>query len=142
MAATEIRPTPRLVVPLVSASAVFCLLVALAILFLFEPGRYTFYPRCLFHEVTGLLCPGCGSLRAVHQLLHGNVIAALHLNALLVLAIPAGVWLLLRQVTWNRRNQTQLVVLKPVWLWTVLIIGILFGVLRNLSFAQSLWLAP
>jgi len=142
MAATETRPAPRLVVPLVSVSAVLGFLVALTVLFLFEPGRYTFYPRCLFHEVTGLLCPGCGSLRAVHQLLHGHVAAAFRLNALLMLAIPAGVWLLLRRVTWNRKNQIQLVAFKPAWLWTVLIIGILFGVLRNFPFAQALWLAP
>ena len=61
-------------------------LVALAagVLFCFDPNRYPFYPLCFFHRATGLLCPGCGSLRALHQLLHGNLATAFHFNALLV----------------------------------------------------------
>src|SRR6266446_10007644 len=62
------------------------------ILFLFNPAQSGFYPVCLFHQSTGLLCPGCGSLRALHQLLHGHLVAAVHLNALLVLSLPPVCW--------------------------------------------------
>ena len=31
-----------------------------------------FSSRCLFHELTGLYCPGCGGTRAVWALLHGK----------------------------------------------------------------------
>src|SRR2546423_1716517 len=61
-------------------------------LFLFNPAQSGYYPLCLFHQSTGMLCPGCGSLRAMHQLLHGHVLAAMHYNALLVLSVPPGVW--------------------------------------------------
>src|SRR2546421_11472933 len=53
-------------------------LVGAAVLFWFEPTQHAFYPICAFHRTTGLLCPGCGSLRALHQLLHGQVAAAFH----------------------------------------------------------------
>src|SRR4051812_3951253 len=62
--------------------------LGLAVLFRFDPSRYPFYPRCLFHEVTGLHCPGCGATRALHQLLHGRVVEAMGLNAMLVAALP------------------------------------------------------
>src|SRR5690348_15182815 len=62
-------------------------------LFWFDPSQSALYPLCYFHRLTGLWCPGCGSLRALHQLLHGNLSAALHYNALLVLSLPLIAWL-------------------------------------------------
>lgn len=38
--------------------------------------------------MTGLDCPGCGSQRAIHHLLHLDLKAAFLSNPLLVLAIP------------------------------------------------------
>lgn len=46
-------------------------------------------PRCPFNALTGLLCPVCGGTRMAYDLLHGDVIAAFHENAaLLVLGLP------------------------------------------------------
>lgn len=52
------------------------------------PGRSLWLPPCMFHELTGLYCPGCGSTRALHRLLHGNPIGALHANPLLLVIGP------------------------------------------------------
>ena len=38
-----------------------------------SPGHY---PTCPFLAITGWYCPGCGSLRAVHDLLHGDLAGA------------------------------------------------------------------
>ena len=38
--------------------------------------------------LTGLKCPGCGSQRAVHALLHADLASAFAHNALLVLSLP------------------------------------------------------
>lgn len=46
------------------------------------------YPHCPFKLLTGYKCPGCGSQRAVHQLLHLNFKEAFELNQLLVLSLP------------------------------------------------------
>ena len=71
-------------------------LSSVAVLFFFNPSQSSFYPACLFYQTTGLLCPGCGSLRALHQLLHGNLAAAFHFNALLISSLPILAWLSIR----------------------------------------------
>lgn len=64
---------------------------AAAVLFLFDPATAGFYPPCLFSALFGRECPGCGSLRAIHQLLHGNLDAAWALNRAIVIAMPLAV---------------------------------------------------
>lgn len=55
------------------------------------------YPRCLFLQLTGWQCPGCGSQRAIHALMHGDWAGAWSYNralpfivALMVVAAVAG----------------------------------------------------
>jgi len=40
---------------------------------------------CIFQQMTGLYCPGCGATRAVKALAHGDALLALHDNAWLLL---------------------------------------------------------
>lgn len=54
----------------------------------FNPAKYSFFPKCPFHYLTGWDCPGCGSQRAVNCLLHLDVMGALHQNLLLVTSLP------------------------------------------------------
>jgi hypothetical protein len=60
--------------------AALLFLVCGIVLFFFDPATTGLYPPCLFKTFLGVQCPGCGSLRAMHQLLHGNVAAAWALN--------------------------------------------------------------
>jgi hypothetical protein len=66
-------------------------LAAAAVLFLFDPATAGFYPPCLFRTLFGLPCPGCGSLRALHQLLHGNLASAWALNRPILIAMLLAV---------------------------------------------------
>jgi hypothetical protein len=67
-------------------------------------GAYTFavepesgaYPHCLVYAATGYYCAGCGATRALHALLHGRVLDALHDNVLFVLLLPAALMLIWR----------------------------------------------
>lgn len=70
----------------VAGGAVVLILLA-AVYGIFDPSSHLF-PRCPFHALTGLDCPGCGSQRAVHALLHGDVVSAWHFNALLTASLP------------------------------------------------------
>ncbi|ROR89530.1 DUF2752 domain-containing protein [Nocardioides aurantiacus] len=95
-----------------------------------EPGHY---PTCPFLATTGLYCPGCGALRATHDLLHGDVVGALARNPLTVLAAP---YLLLAFVTWALRRlgrpAPRSTSLPPWAIWSLLALVVGFGVLRNL----------
>lgn len=72
------------------------LLAGAAYLFVFEPGKTGYFPPCLFRMVTGFTCPGCGTTRALHQILHGHFETAFMLNPLLLVAMPFLLFALLR----------------------------------------------
>src|SRR2546423_8673670 len=61
---------------------------AIAVLHFFGPATSGLFPPCPVRYLTGWYCPGCGSLRALHQLLAGNFRAAWALNPLTVLLLP------------------------------------------------------
>lgn len=67
-----------------------------AVVGLVDPNRSGLYPTCPVLAVTGLYCPGCGSLRAVYALLHLHPGTALGLNALAVAMVPV------LMVLWSR----------------------------------------
>lgn len=71
------------------------LVLVLAVLLFFgffyyalDPSTSGAFPQCGFLSLTGYKCAGCGSQRAVHALLHGDVVGAFKYNALLLIAIP------------------------------------------------------
>lgn len=53
-----------------------------------DPSTSIFVPKCLFHELTGYKCIGCGNQRAIYALLHGNFQEALRMNLFIVLLFP------------------------------------------------------
>ena len=53
-----------------------------------DPSTSDAFPRCSILSLTGYKCPGCGSQRAVHALLNGDVAGAFRFNALLMIAVP------------------------------------------------------
>jgi len=56
--------------------------------FTFSPTQSFLFPKCPFLVVTGLKCPGCGSQRAIHALLHLHFVEAIKYNALFVSSLP------------------------------------------------------
>lgn len=97
-----------------------------------SPEERGHYPVCPFNAVTGLYCPGCGGLRAVHALVHGDLVTALHRNALAVVLLPVAVavW-----ITWTRRRlRDARATWHPSAAGSLLLVTslVVFGVLRNL----------
>jgi hypothetical protein len=100
----------------------------------FDPAQAGFFPPCPLRALTGLPCPGCGSQRCLHQLLHGNLHKAFALNPLLVLALPyvaLGMlleysplrtrWAMLRQHLYGyRAAQVSFVVIIVFWLFRLI----------------------
>lgn len=106
--------------------------LVLAFLFHFDPEGGFPYPPCPFRTLTGLLCPGCGSTRAVYQLVHGNLPAALRLNPLLVASLPIVGWAALSSLVLVVRGRPlPRVLVRPVWIWLLLALILVFWVVRN-----------
>jgi hypothetical protein len=113
---------------------------ATALLAAVDPNQPGHYPTCPFLFLTGLYCPGCGSLRAIHALTQLDVVTALERNPLTVLAVPL---LVLAWVRWTRRRLTGRPprTMLPAWtIWTLLAGICSFWLLRNLPGVE--WLAP
>jgi len=128
-------PLRGLVPPgLVAAAAV----VVLAVVGTVDPNVPGRYPTCPFLAMTGHWCPGCGSLRALHALAHGDLATAVSRNVLLVAALPLLGWLWLRWTgrAWRGAARRSLAHPALVWLTLALVLG--FWLLRNLPFAAAL----
>lgn len=54
----------------------------------YNPESSSIFPKCPFLLITNLKCPGCGSQRAIHALLHLDIQSAIRFNALLVFSLP------------------------------------------------------
>ena len=134
--------TWRLRLVLVLAAAVL-LPAGAAVLSSFPPAEYTFYPRCVFHAVTGLHCPGCGATRCLHALLHGDLAQALAYNALFVLMLPlllAGL-AAMAYSGWTGRPLFRRTVPAGA-IWAFLVVMIAYWVLRNIDVYPLTLLAP
>ena len=104
----------------------------------FDPNAAdSWLPPCPFHALTGLYCPGCGTTRALHALLHFDWPKALSMNPLAVIAIPLLPLLCLHQLR-PRMVLTRWMADARAWLVVVLV----FAVLRNLPWTPFNWLAP
>ena len=72
----------------IGAAITLLFIAALYIFYSINPETHPLFPKCPFLVATGLECPGCGSQRAMHQLLHLNIAAAFRQNPLIVLYLP------------------------------------------------------
>ena len=117
------------------AAALLATIAAVAVLYFFDPATAGFYPVCGLHQLTGLQCPGCGGLRAVHQLAHGNVAAAWRLNPLVFALLPVALWMGLREAARAfTGRQWPGFAARPAFGWLLAGAVVLFGLLRNAPF--------
>jgi hypothetical protein len=108
------------------------LLLGAIYVFVFEPGKTGFFPPCVFRLLTGLQCPGCGSTRALHQLLHGHFIAAFMLNPLFIIAIPFLLFALLRHTALSFRGITPKPNALPArYIYLIFVVIVSFWIFRN-----------
>lgn len=95
---------------------------------------------CLFHETTGLHCPGCGSTRAVKALLAGKPLVALHDNAwLLLFALPA---VALSMLAGKSSPESKFARFTARYLRVAAYAAVMFVVARNIPIAPFNYLAP
>ena len=103
-----------------------------AYLFVFEPGKTGFFPICFFRFLTGLTCPGCGTTRALHQILHGHFLTAFTLNPLFMIAIPFLLFAFLRYTVTVLRGGAPLPNALPApYIYAIFFVVLSFWIFRN-----------
>lgn len=104
---------------------------AVAVVAAWDPNESGHYPTCPFLATTGFTCPGCGSLRATHALLQGDLATAWHRNPGLLVALPLLflTWVASMRRAWTGAPRSWIV---PNWLLAPLPVLIAaYWVLRN-----------
>lgn len=119
--------------------------VAISLLYFFIDARATrLFPKCPFHLLTGLYCPGCGSQRAFSALLHLDLLSAVRFNVLLVAGLPLVLYsataAIVQAATGKVISQR---LFHQVWfIRTLAVIVVLYWILRNIPAAPFNSLAP
>ena len=112
------------------------LLIPLSIMLLaIAPWLSERMPSCLFHEKTGLFCPGCGATRSALDLSNGDWFGAMRNNVLFVSSLGlSGAWILVSAVSEKFPEVKKLRVFRfRLWfLWWILATLITFTLLRNI----------
>lgn len=124
-------------------AAMVAAFAGLVLLEIFDPATSGIFPPCPVRYLTGWYCPGCGSLRAMHQLLHGNLRAAWALNPLTVMLLPFLSYGLASSILleWRGRGLPQ-PFLRAGFIRALCVVIVLFGILRNIPLHPFDWLAP
>jgi hypothetical protein len=103
-----------------------------------DPNRGGF-PRCPFNQVTGLWCPGCGTQRALHSLLHFDFAGAAAMNVLAVAALPLLIYAYVAWVSRAFGSRPLQSPRLPLWLARATpAIVVTFSVVRNLPVGRAL----
>ena len=124
-----------------SAALAVGLVGAGVLLLVFDGDLLAILPGCPLFTATGFYCPGCGSTRALHALLHGRPGQALGFNPLAVISLPLlMMWLWARLLgPGGSRITAYPDRLSPHAIWILIL---LFWVLRNLDGYPFNLLAP
>lgn len=111
-----------------------CMLVGGVVLYLYRPESLQI-PRCPFLQLTGWQCPGCGSLRGIHALLHGDIGWVLELNVMLIPGLIYFAFLVLLELTRPHNLRAERLYRRfsgRTASWIIFAIIVAWGIGRNL----------
>jgi len=122
-----------LIYKLLSIIGFFILGVGIYYFYQNDPAQSeTVFILCVTKNISGIDCPGCGSQRAFHELLHGNFIKAAKLNLTIYFFTPLLLFLFLKTVLKPFRIDLPDLLITTKRLMLILFFLLLFTVLRNL----------
>lgn len=122
----------------------FLMFTGIIFLYFNVPGRSRLLPRCFFHSLTHLYCPGCGNTRAVYSLIHGDIVTALRCNILVFVFSPILAYSFISFVvnTYLQKQWLKPITFTPLFCKVIVIFVISFWVLRNIPFIPFSYLSP
>ena len=125
------------------AAVALAALPCLAILFTLNPADSSLFPPCPFRALTGFYCPGCGTLRGLHQLLNGHLLESLSFNPLMVLFLPLIGYAFMSDAVFSAGGRRLPGIRLPATgIWLLLGAIILYWILRNVPAYPFSALAP
>ncbi len=107
--------------------------VAVCVLyFTVDPMTVSWLPRCPVRLVTGWSCPGCGSQRLLHALLHGDIAGAWHANPFLLLCLPGILFLGWLELARRRHPELYMRVYSTPFIISTGVALVAWGIGRNI----------
>jgi len=94
---------------------------------------------CIFHEMLGIYCPGCGGTRMAVEIIRGNFYQAFRYNMFIFLTFPILFVIFLKQSYMYIMHNKLILWLDKFLIWYAIGL-VIFGVLRNIEMFK--WMAP
>lgn len=114
-------------------------LVIFVFIYLVVSSFLELYIPCVFNEITGLYCPGCGLTRMLKSMLKLDFYQAFRYNPLMFIFFPFIIYMIIDYIYCFYKKKKSKFKTLPQWFWNILlIITILYWILRNII----PWLAP
>ncbi|MCF0194648.1 MAG: DUF2752 domain-containing protein, partial [Bacteroidaceae bacterium] len=107
-------------------------LILLLIYTFIDPTEASWLPRCPLYALTHIQCPFCGAQRMAHSLLTGDLTAAFHHNAALLLALPYILFLIFAPLISPRLRRITSPLLSSRALIIYVLLSLLWMLLRNI----------
>lgn len=118
--------------PLIALLLVFLAVALATAYYFFDPVEVKWMPRCIWKVATGTDCPGCGSQRMAHALLHGDIAGAWHANAYALCMLPVILFLIWLEFSRGRHPKLYARVHRQSVILTLAFTVIAWWLLRNL----------
>lgn len=115
---------------------IFLIIVVIIMAILLIHGKIAI--ACVFYEITGLYCPGCGITRSILSLIDGNIYQAFRYNPIIFIDIP--LIMITSIIDFIYKDNKKVKKVTNVIYIMLLIITLVFGVLRNIPYFS--FLAP
>lgn len=124
-------PAKQKILTAMAALAVVAVVVAAGFYYYGHDPASSPAPKCMFRLLTGYDCPGCGSQRALHALLHGRVAQAWAYNPFVFFAVPAAVFYLVVEARRRVAPRLHAAAVHPAVIAGILVAVVAYTVLRN-----------
>ena len=115
------------------AAAALIAAAALVYLYFTGEGEGAGIP-CMFHQITGFYCSGCGASRALRSILHFDFYQALRYNAIFTICLPLfAVYFTSLSVSYIRFGKDRVsekISMKIIYIFVA--IALVYGILRNI----------
>lgn len=110
------------------------ILICVGIVYLYIVSNYGVAIPCLFHLVTGWLCPSCGITRMLQAMAQLDFYAAYGYNKALFITLPIILGILaVQEITYIKTGTRALAKVYKLVLWVAIAALLVFGVIRNLQ---------